>query len=225
MIEAALHPGQLAKLVKEENGKLLPNILPANEILKLGDYNRQIIMSLLGLYVWPTVELFDFFKTNIPNETSVLELGAGNGVLGKSLGWNSTDNFSQSEQFIARNKEEQRYNKMALLQLKSNNIAPVNYGDNVRKIDACDAVSEYKANTVLGLYLTDVTQNKFTINLMDAFMSESTETFYLVGNMDTHYKKSPIFDLKHEIIEVEGLVIRHQNNKQGRIFKWDKNKL
>lgn len=220
-----MHPGQLAKLVKEENGKLLPQIVPANEILKLGDHNRQVLMSQLGLYVWPTVELYNFFNKNIDSKTSVLELGAGNGVLGKTLGWNSTDNFSQSNQFNARNENERQYNEIALMNLRSCNIAPVNYGDNVINIDAYDAVRKYKANTVLGLYLTDVTQNEFTINLVDALMGENTETFYLVGNMDTHYKKSPIFELKHEIIELEGLVVRHRQNELGRIFKWDRNNL
>ena len=111
------------------------------------------------------------------------------------------------------------------MQLRTHNIAPVNYGDNVIKIDAYDAVRKYNANTAVGLYLTDVTQNEFTINLLDVFMNDNTETFYLVGNMETHYKKSPIFELKHEVIEIEGLVVRHQNNGLGRIFKWVKSDL
>lgn len=220
-----MHPGQLSKLVKEENGKLFPRIVPAQEILKLGDFNRQILMTQLGLYVWPTQELVEFFKKNINDKTPVLELGAGNGVLGKTLGWNSTDNFSQSTQFNARNEIEKQYNAMALMQLKNNNIAPVNYGSNVINLNAHDAIREYKASAIVGLYLTDITQNEFTINLVDALLYANTEMFYLVGNMDTHHNKSPIFEYKHEAIELEGLVVRHQKNELGRIFKWDKNDL
>lgn len=218
-------PRQLARLVKEENGKFFPKIVPAEEILKLGDHNRQILMTQLGLYVWPTQELVEFFKKHITNKTSVLELGAGNGVLGKTLGWNSTDNFSQSNQFNARNKQEKLYNAMALMQLQAYNIAPVNYGSNVINLDAYDAIREYKASAIVGLYLTDITQNEFTIDLVDALLHANTETFYLVGNMNTHHNKSPIFEFKHEAIKLEGLVIRHEKNELGRIFKWDKNDL
>lgn len=218
-------PGTLTKLIEEKDRKLLPKILPANEILKLGDMNRQLLMTMLGLYVWPTVELYEFFNKNIQNQTTVLELGAGNGVLGKKLGWNSTDNFSQSDKFNPRNEKEKINHEIALMQLRTHNIAPVNYGDNVINIDAYDAVRKYNANTAVGLYITDVTQNEFTINLLDVFMNDNTETFYLVGNMETHYKKSPIFELKHEVIEIEGLVVRHQNNGLGRIFKWVKSDL
>ena len=63
-------PGTLTKLIEEKDRKLLPKILPANEILKLGDMNRQLLMTMLGLYVWPTVELYEFFNKNIHKSLS-----------------------------------------------------------------------------------------------------------------------------------------------------------
>lgn len=107
-------------------------------------------------------------------------------------------------------------------EFRKHSIPPVNYGANVMQYDANAAVTDMKPKTVVGQYVTDITQNLTATNIEEIIKSPTLETLYLVGNLHTHYMKSPAFDYEHEVILIDGLVTRHADLNSGRVFKWQK---
>jgi hypothetical protein len=205
----------------------LPVICDAAELLKYEHNSVRILMQLAAVYVWPTTELIDWLRTNIPMTEQTIEIGSGNGVIAKALGIKATDSYMQSDKFQPKNQAASEIHKSATLMFEQNRIPPVNYGDNVEQYDAVDAIQRYSPENIFGCYITHrhkpnmLTGNALGVDEEWIMRRRKLKSYTVVGNLDIHYEK-PILKLDHEQIKLEGLILRTSNPSANRIFHWKK---
>lgn len=94
-----------------------------------------------GVYGIPTIAAIALIKELFLGRT--IEIGAGNGVFGREFDIPSTDSYIQDDP------------TMKLL-YASIGQPTVEYGANVERIDALDAVAKYKPNTVFASWVTQI---------------------------------------------------------------------
>lgn len=163
-----------------------------------------------GYYIIPTTELIDCLRTLIIG--SAIDIGAGNGFLGRALGIPITDSKLQEDPSF------QLYYKLA--------GQPVTYYPNdVEKIDAVDAIKKYKPDTVLGSYITCKYNEKLGMGnfwgVDDQFVVQNCKRYIMVGNKSVEvHKKNPLMERPHEEHYFDWLITRASDQEEGRIFVW-----
>jgi hypothetical protein len=136
-----------------------------------------------GIYCLPTTELIDFLKKEISG-LNTIEIGAGNGVLGRSLKIISTDSYQQEipEQMILHTLSKQGL---------------VKYGKKVQKMDGVTAVKTYKPDCVIGPWIMhkwrDDTYDGNDWGIDMEFIYEHVKKFIIIGNTGYHLN-NPILD-------------------------------
>lgn len=93
-----------------------------------------------GFYCLPTLELVEFIRDQIDCEDAI-EIGSGNGCLGRAVGIPLTDS-----------RQQERDDVQALYQ--SLNQAITTYGDDVEKLTGLEAVEKYKPRVVVAAWVT-----------------------------------------------------------------------
>lgn len=163
-----------------------------------------------GFYCLPTTELMEWFKANI--EGTTIEIGAGNGCIGRSLKVLATDNKIQTWPHI-----RQYYLTMGQ--------PVITYPEDVVEFDALKAVSFFEPNTVIGSFVTHKfdentrTGNAFGVD-MRALMAKVSKLI-LVGNTVTH-ADNPLMKDKHDALYFDWLITRANDQSKNRIFVWKK---
>lgn len=169
-----------------------------------------------GFYVLPTHELIAFLKDEM-GALRTIEIGAGNGSVGRALGIQMYDSYLQADDpgtqlMVAMMKQE-----------------PVRYGRDVNKVEALDAVRKYKPECVLGCYVTHKHWDIKTMGDVKGMLiaedkilkAKCVKKYIVCGNEKVHHTK-PILDLPHRTVELEGLVTRSQAPGLNRIYIWEK---
>lgn len=171
-----------------------------------------------GLYCLPTIELLDQLNSLILSYClgrNAIEIGAGNGAIGRGLGIPSTDSMQQSDP------------RMAALYARIGQ-PPVRYGSDVRQADANTAVSKLKPNVVIGAWVTHRYNeaehwregNMWGID--EQAILDQVDAYIVVGHDEVHAKK-PIMDLPHKIIKADYLFSRSMNPAGNSIYVWENN--
>jgi hypothetical protein len=193
-----------------KNGEF--QVKPYSEIVEFG---KEIIMAFCvkyGMYCFPTRELIDFLKNEIGDEKKVIEIGAGRGIISKELNITATDSYQQKQQHIAELYE-------VLGQ------APIQYGDNVERYDAIDAIRKFKPNTVLACWVThkyNPRQHNREGNaegVKEEKVLERVRKYIFVGN-DKAHKGKPILDVEHRSYKFPWLLARTENQDLNSIWIW-----
>ncbi|QQX80820.1 hypothetical protein JK628_02810 [Shewanella sp. KX20019] len=209
----------------DNNGQ--PQVLPAAFVNSFDRNTFRKFMAEQGLYVYPTEELCEWMRENVikvfgPN--NIIEIGAGNGVLSKALGVRATDNYSQASDYkpVSKYRElwEQGRESMALTGNK-----PVNYGENVFRIEAIEAVKRFKPTCVIGCFITDMYRQEHhdrggnVFGVDEVKMKKRVNQYVMVGNLKTHAKKL-MLDGDHEELKIPGIITRAEFPELDRIFVW-----
>lgn len=169
-----------ALFVKE--GNIFP--VPFKEIQDFSQESISYFCVKYGLYQVPTTELIEFLNSEIPDKITTLEIGSGNGGIGRALGVKLTDNKMQLWPNIKK-----YYSNMAQ--------ETVNYGDDVEEISANDAVIKYRPEIVLGCWVTQKWYpgmkmgNPHGIDEYRMF-SDGIRKYILCGNKNVHGKNKLI---------------------------------
>lgn len=164
-----------------------------------------------ALYTIPTIELINFLKEEIGDEQNVLEIGSGNGVLGKALSIKCTDNKLQDDPLI----------KMRYMSISQPTIR---YGHNVEKIGAEEAVKKYRPFIVIASWVTQQycpfkkIGNEYGPNLKE--IVKNCQKFILIGNDNVH-GWFEIMDLPHRKIKVDGYISRATNPEKNYVYIWE----
>lgn len=154
--------------------------VPFNVLNKFPQEMISLFCHRHALYQIPTVELIDFIKNEI-GCAQVIEIGSGNGCMGRSLGVKLTDNKMQQLPEII--------NHYAILKQPV-----ITYGDDVEKIDAISAVKKYKPQVVVASWVTHfwlpgmTSGNVYGIKEEELF-ENGVEKYIHTGNSDTHQYK------------------------------------
>ena len=173
-------------LLTDPDGRL--KVLPAAELAKVPIDLIQWYCVTHGVYGVPTVELIEQLRPLLPPEDSI-EIGAGNGVFGRALGLRMTDSFQQVS-------VEGRAADM----LRQAKQMPVQYGDDVEKLDALAAIKAYKPKHVFGSWVThkyrperhELGGNEEGID--DLAVCRKVETYIVYGNDKVHFAKVKLLE-------------------------------
>lgn len=210
---AFLNECDVSEIEKEAmlDGKL--QILPYS-FYKEHDINTILVfMHKHGIYVLPTQELIDWLKENIVG--SAIEIGAGNGAIGRALGIPITDSKMQDDPAV------KAFYKMA-------GQPTITYPSDIIKMDALEAVTKYKPNTVIGAFITHkfnpITNDGNTLGVAEEFVLLGCDKYINIGNTVTH-KNKPILQLKHESFQFDWLITRAVHQALNRIFVFIKPKI
>ena len=147
-LEPHLINRERAKLIVEklvgEDGRIYP--IPFSFIKGDTLDTLNIVMQVLGLYTFPTLELCEWLSSQIDDNPefephTALEICAGTGWIGRQLQIPSTDVKNMENPTVQR------------LMLDSCSI-PTLYADDVETLEATDAVNKYAPEIVIGSYVT-----------------------------------------------------------------------
>jgi hypothetical protein len=171
-----------------------------------------------ALYGLPTTELVMWLKTFIAGRTAI-EVGSGNGALGRALDIPRTDSHIQDD-------------PEARLHYLLQGQATVLYGRDVEKLEAVEAVRKYNPQVVIGSWVTAwVDPNKpfragagcmYGIKEERILDHPSVEAYVVVGHREVHSNKS-ILARPHGIIQPPWLRSRSRDPAGNAIFVWERN--
>lgn len=188
-----------------------PRVLPVSFWAATTAAERGLLGHRYGIYTFPTVELVAYLKTVI-GDRSVIEIGAGHGVLAEALGIPATD---------SRQQEKEPWRSRIL----ADGQPPVRYGDNVIEVDAVRAVRRYKPDVVIACWVT----HKYlrsrhaaggnAAGVVEEEVIAGCEQYVFMGNEDVHAGKS-IWTLPHSIIYPDFVVSRAINGSREFIATW-----
>lgn len=192
-------------------------VVPAEAYDAVDRTDLQIWCHRHGFYGLPTTELVAWLADRICRRTA-LEVGAGNGALGRALGIPVTDSWMQSDPGVA-----------ALYALQGQ--PTVVYGSDVERIEALDAVQKYQPEVVIGCWVTHwIDPHKpmpigggcmFGIREDRLLRLPSVLTYIVVGNTSVHAHK-PILHLSHEVFRPPWIRSRAADPTGDAIFVWDR---
>ena len=231
-LENAIASGDLHQM-KRENISYLDGIfldeqerlkpVEAHEVDSLPRSKLVQYCNQKGFYSIPTTELIEFLESEIECKDKALEIGAGNGVYGRTLGIKMVDNYMQHP------KNKNKFN-MAYYAMKEVGITTVPYGDDVEEKDAKDAISLYKPNVILAAWFTQkynprkphMKGNMYGVSYQWMFNRKHVDKIILIGNKNVH-SNVDIMHLPHRELELPGdLFSRAMNRGNDRVFIWEK---
>lgn len=184
-------------------------ILPYSEWMKFSRDEIRMLLHQTATYVAPTEELIDYLD-NLIGQEKTIEVGAGNGFIGRELNIPMTDSHQQQDPKV---KAYYEFMKQPVIK----------YPADVMKMDAATAVRRFKPHTVIGCYIThkwrEDTQdgNDKGIDMYDTF--NHCQRLVMVGNLYTH-RNNPLMQVHHQEIELPGLLTRSVDDSTNRIFIW-----
>lgn len=199
----------ISGLLLDAEGRL--TCVPALVLQQTTPQERMLFGVRHGLYGFPTTELCDFLRDRIGGR-SAIEIGAGHGLLAKTLGITATDNRQQEKPALKRHYEAIRQP-----------IVP--YGDNVEKLDAQAAVEKYRPNVVISCWVThrfDPTRpvaGGSESGVDEATIIETCDEYISIGNEHVHSGK-PIWSLPHQKFHPTWLYSRAINGSKDYIAIW-----
>ena len=214
--EIKMNPAAQEKLHHEvlRNGTL--RVMPADFYRQFAQDDLSGFCLLQGCYCLPTLELLDKINELIleaSSTRSAIEIGSGNGVLGKGLGITCTDNHMQSDPAVK-----------AALHLHGQ--PAVSYGAHVVKLDALSAVEHYRPEVVVAAWVThrfkpaEAWRGGNVYGVDEEAMLKRIKRYVFVANDNSHLHK-PLLATPHRRIEVDYLFSRGQFPEKNAILVWE----
>lgn len=196
----------LEELTGATSGMVRP--IPAGEVEKFSFSVLRLFLHKYGLYTMPTVELIDYLAGIIQGKKAI-EIGAGMGVIGRSLGIPVTDNKMQQWPQV-----KAQYDRMRQ--------PTIQYPSDIVEMDALQAVKHYKPDIVIGSYITHKWQpgmssgNQFGVDNLK--LSKMVQAYYMIGSLTTHCNDPA---MKHlEGIERHNFLYTRGGKENSVIFRW-----
>lgn len=193
-------------------------VVPA-EIYK--KYNQEQIMLFCvkhAFYCLPTVELIEWLSNHIEGAKryKTIEIGAGNGALGRALGIRMTDSYMQElPEIIAY---------YALVKQPT-----IKYGKDVKKFDARKAITKYKPHTVIAAWVTQMyreedgpEQHSHVYGINEEWLINRVKKYIHIGHEKVHTKR--ILKYKYTAYKFPWLIFRSLDVNGGVIYVWENGK-
>ncbi len=164
-----------------------------------------------GIYGLPTTELIDWLKDQII--PSSIEIGSGNGAIGRELSIPITDACLMENPAIA-------------LAYISSGQPITKYPEDIIRRDAVSAIKEYNPNTVIGCWVTHKYDprehwrggNMFGID--EQFILDNVKKYIVIGNINVH-KEKKILEKPHKEYQFPWLYSRSMSQDKNIIYVWE----
>lgn len=209
---------EIVKMLAHEDDNLGTIIrpIPYKEIEDDTPATLNMVMQALGLYTFPTVELTDWLRSEIDDDPelephSAIEICAGTGWIGRTLGIPTTDSRMQERDDIKELYRQQ-------------NAVPIKYPMDIEPYDALSAIRHYEPEYVIASYCTHLygtggSKAGSSLGVDTRWVRSHCRRFYHIGNDDIHYR-DPIMRMPHKRLSFEWLVTRGDSSK-ARIYVWE----
>jgi len=162
-------------------------------------------------YLIPTIELINWLSDRIDGRRAI-EIGAGNGDLGYHLGILAIDNGCQ------------QYANVKLSYLLSGQV-PTNPPADMKRIDAIQAIHDYRPEVAIGAWITDKFVDGSTegnIYSPNGYQIIQNVEYIRIGTEKIH-GRSKILEFPHETVKPLGLISRTITNPPDDVIHiWKK---
>lgn len=227
MLEEVFGGSEIINLTQKEAGQVMEILtpvfcptdgktvepIPSKVATSIPYIPLRVFCHYKGIYGVVTNELVDDLKELIGDD-SAIEVGSGNGTLGKALGITCTDNYCQTFPDV-------------VMAYRTMQQPTIEYGSHVERLDAVEAVKKYNPKVVVGSWIT----HRFDYNNPNAdgnahgpdeyqFFDNDVERYIMLGNDSTHNKK-PLYhhpNYKTERIKNENYVSRSKHPELNTIY-------
>lgn len=143
----------------------LLNVVPSSKLLR--EFPAETLTAWCvkrGVYQLPTEELLDWLFRRIAGRNAI-EISAGNGVIGRTLGIPTTDSYQQTQPHIAS-----YYHALGQ--------EPITPPPDVERVAANTAVRRYEPEVVIGAWVTQIwrANDTLTVSMKTTSSNESRNT-------------------------------------------------
>ncbi|MFK4132331.1 hypothetical protein ACI2KR_08560 [Pseudomonas luteola] len=192
-------------------------VLPSEFYRRFNQTSLSFFCLKHGLYGLPTFELLDVINAKIMEASpsrNAIEIGSGNGALGKGLGITCTDSFLHDSPEI-----RSHYRRIGQPVTK--------YGTHLVHMDALTAVKHYRPDVVVASWVTHLSIDNDNPTEGSPYGVDEEEMlglvsrYILVGNLKPHGKK-PLLKFPHETIRGDFLFSRSMSSDQCVLLIWDR---
>lgn len=199
----------------------LPHTKPVHhDVLKnIPQHHLSLWCLKNGYYQIPSYQLIHYLRKHIDSGVSniAIEIGAGNGCIGRNLGIPITDNCLQLRPDISA-------------YYASLEQPIINYPADIVNLNAEEAIKYYNPTIVIGCWITERIKGGITIGAIegpdeDFIMTyPSVEKYIMVGNLNTHGNKALLKNKKYKstILQPEWLYTRSMAKSQNCILIFEK---
>ena len=197
----------LDALLLDADGR--PQVVPAEVYAGIPWAELRVWCHLRAIYGLPTTELVDFLQ-GLVGGRSAIEVGSGNGALGRALGIPLTDSLMQLRPDVA-----------FLYALQGQ--PRIRYGADVRKMEALSAIRQYRPKVVVGSWLTQYmdpsregSREGSMYGIDEETLLDQVETYIMFGSIRNHGSKA-ICQREHQVIQEPWMWSRAQDSA---LFVW-----
>jgi hypothetical protein len=205
---------ELRELLIDDKGLIRP--VDANLLKKFNQVDISTFCLIHGIYQVPTTQLIEWLREEIKiagQLLDVIEIGAGNGCIGRNIPVIMTDSYIQENPMV-----KEMYATMGQ--------PVVTYSTDVLKIDGNKAVAAFSPSIVIGCWIT---QFGSTANITDSnpFGVDEIEfqgcinRYIMVGNELTHGQKRIIKEIPHRVLKFDWLYSRSLDFERNVIYDFD----
>ena len=195
------------KLIR--GGKL--QAVDSDVIYAMSKNQLRLFCHFYAVYQLVTTELVNFVKQEIGGNHAI-EIGSGNGALGRALGIPCTDNRMQEDPAI-------------MLYYMLGRQPVIKYGDDVEKLDAFQAINKHKPDVVVAAWVTQTWDEKLgkgnALGPDETLFKGKIKKYIFIGT-DTVHADKKIFKLfPHKIYRFDWLHSRAADQKKNFIAVFD----
>lgn len=182
----------------------------AKELSRIPHAHLQVWALNNAIYQFCTIEMIQWLKKEI-EDLSAIEICAGNGIIGRSLGIPTTDGYHQERPEIK-----------ALYSLMNQPV--IKYPADVLKFEASEAVEHFKANCVIGAFVTQYGtiegRNCNPFGPHETQIVKKVKKYIHFGNKITHANKY-IYMLPHRELKFDWQFTRCAYPNANRVWIWE----
>ena len=201
---------RLDNMLLDEQGRV--RILPAKALSEISEEDVRVWCHVRAIYLLPSLELIEWLQGEIEG-LNTIEIGAGNGCLGRALGIKTYDNMMQRD--IPEVVDHYRLLRQPTIK----------YGSDVDKMDANRAVKTLKPECVVGSWIThqwlesEPEKGGNMYGPDECKIIRSVKKYIHIGAESVHRNKRAL-KLDHTFKSLEGLAFGHGTGK--RVWIWSK---
>lgn len=203
----------LDRLMIDEEGRIKP--VAFKEINRFSQNDISAFCVRHGLYQLPTIELIKWLKEEMGDPSHAIEVGAGNGCIGRALGIKMYDNMHQDSDLM-----QEYYATM--------NQPTVKYGGDVIKMNGNKAVNCFRPKVVISCWVTQkflqgdserkppTNSSMYGVNELDYI--GKLEKYIHVGNENVHHDKRLLRKVWYREYKFPWLVSRSLDRDKNVIY-------
>jgi hypothetical protein len=189
-------------------------VKPASFYQTIPQENLAIWCHHKGIYCLPTEELIDWLKPHlIPSKT--IEVGAGVGTIGRSLGIPITDSC-----YMKNDSNVALYYKILGQPITC-------YPSDVLEMNSITAINHFQPEVIIGSWITHIYDKENPLNGGNQFgineeeMLNKINKYIMIGNEFVH-KNKPLLRFPHHVFKFPWLFSRSLKNDMNVIYLWEK---